>query len=224
MKHKPWSSFIVLSLVSSATLAGCLEPVATVERDFAVGDVTRVRIDDGAGDIEVVGEVGRTTISLTVELRSQRATRRDDDDAEAAIELDYVIDGEVGRIVQQLVDAPDGYALDLIAHVPAELAVEIADDQGDVVIEGVAGVDVRQDRGDLDIHDIAGSVSIRQGSGDIAIDDVGGHIEVFDGSGDITIDGAAADVVIDDGSGDISVRADGNVEIVGDDGGDVDVG
>jgi hypothetical protein len=213
-----------LLVFALSALPACLEPVATVEREYDVGDVARIVIDDEAGDIEILGEAGRTTISVVAQLRSDRASRRDDDEAEDAIELDYVVaDGE-GRIAARLPDPPDGYHLDLVGHVPADLAVKITDDHGDIVVGHVASIDIEQRAGDLDVFDVAGDAFVHQGTGDISISDVGGRIEVTDGSGDISISGAHADVLIDDGSGDISVRADGTVDIVADEGGDVDLG
>lgn len=210
--------------LSLLTVPACFRPITTVERDFDVGSVDRIIVDDGAGDIDIVGESGRTTLTLVVELRSDNVSRRDDDDAERSIELDYIIEDGVGRIVQHLVDPPEGYHLDLIAHVPSSMALEISDSSGDIAVSNVAGLDIDQRSGDLHASDVAGDVFVRHGAGDVAIEDVDGRIEVSDGSGDIAIDGARADVVIDDGSGDIHVRTEGDVDVVADGGGDVDIG
>ncbi len=204
-------------------LPGCLEPVATVERDFPVGEADRIYVEDGGGDIELVGEEDRTTVTVVAQLMPTRVSGRNDDAAKRSIVVDYVVEDGKGEIIHGLDDPPSGYVLDLIAYVPERMAISIDDERGDIVVAHVGQVEVTHGHGDLDVRDIAEEVRITQGGGDIAVANVGGLVDIDDGGGDISVSGAAADVIIRDGKGDIHVRAAGDVQVLEDAGGDVDI-
>jgi hypothetical protein len=163
----------------------------------------RVRVIAEAGHLRVEGRVGLTEVRI-----------RGDACAEVGSDLNNVdlVVQHVGTTVRVLSLAPSAGAirtrLDLVVEVPDWMLVEVEHEEGDVVVERVAGVDVFDDSGDIRIRDIAGDVLVLDGSGWVDVDDVTGSVVVEDDqSGDLTIRNVGDDVdIISDGSGNILVE------------------
>lgn len=214
---------VALLGIPAVGLVGCAEgrAVTSVERTFDASTLAHIVLNDAAGDIDVVGEPGRQDVTLVAELRSQRISRDRDDAATNAIVVDLEADAGEGRIIAGLDGSFDGYHLDLVAHVPAELTLGVQDGSGDIVIEGIAALDLVDGSGDVEVRHVAGDVSVEDAGGDLVVHDVVGGLSVRDEGGDIAISRVEDDVVIWDGSGDISVERSGTVDVRADTSGDV---
>lgn len=189
-------------------------------------DLRSLVLRAGAGDLEVIGEDGRTAIEAVGTACASSEERL------AAIQLDGGRDGDVARLTAVLPDVRGGWgwgggdyaSLSLVVRVPRALGVDAEDSSGDASFDGFASLAVIDSSGDLRIANIAGAVAVADSSGDLDIRDVGGPATVrADSSGDIEILRVSGDVGIErDSSGDITIReTTGAVRIGSDGSGDI---
>ncbi|MCH9688746.1 MAG: DUF4097 domain-containing protein [Deltaproteobacteria bacterium] len=233
-------SLLPCSLLLS--LAGCDgdRRVATVERGFEVDGFATLLLDQREGDLTVIGEQDRESITVVAELRAARLSDAQDDEAERALRVGLTeLDPTTARIAAGLDDAPRGYYVDVTVIVPSYMTMEVSDESGDATFENLAALtlddrsgDVRisdiqgtvvidDDSGDMHVTNVGGDLVITDDSGDLGIRDVGGDLLVRDTSGDIVVDGVAGGAEIDDRSGDIVVRDVGEMVSVTDRSGDI---
>lgn len=203
------------------------------ERTFSLPTegLKALRIDCGAGRLEVAGADGLDHIEVRAEVNGP-GTGESKMDAFIKDHVRLLLEKRGDRAV--LVARIEGRWgiffnespwIDLTVRVPKSLALEIDDSSGAMVVEDVAGnvviddssgdirvarlggrLDIDDSSGDIDIREVAGDVAIDDNSGDIDILKAGGTVKVDDGSGDITIDGVGGDVLIEDsGSGDVRI-------------------
>ncbi len=126
------------------------------------------------------------------------------------------INTETGRRAKIDVDLPEvvvvgisfgnNYvSMDLDIKVPQDMALDIKDSSGEILLRNIGSVELQDSSGDIEIEDARGSVLINDSSGDIDIDGVAGDVTIeSDSSGGIygeDIDGAV--LVERDSSGDI---------------------
>ena len=236
--------FLFPLLGLSLLAAGCDDHVvAEVERSLPLSaDTERLLLDNAAGDLVIEGE-DRDDIFVEIEVygpsrEDERTHRRVADDLKIRIDE---VDETTRRLVAELGPAPEGYSIDVTVHMPRDLALELHDGSGDIVVDGVGSLELVDGSGDLAVFDIAGDVRIDDDSGDIAVAGVGGDlrltdesgdigiadcdgdVDIIDGSGDMGLVDIAGTVTIEDGSGDIGVVDAGHVDIVRDDSGDVGI-
>jgi len=174
--------------------------------DLSASDV--LAISAAAGDLEIVGVSG-----------SDQATIRGKACASKESWLDETrVSTVTGRHAEITVDLPDtdggwsltgrSYAwLDLEIEVPQELALEVKDSSGDMLLKNTSVVQIQDSSGDIEIEGARGPISIRDSSGDIDIDEAKGDLTIeADSSGDITASDISGSVlVIRDSSGDIRI-------------------
>jgi hypothetical protein len=87
-----------------------------------------------------------------------------------------------------------GFETHLEIVVPAETPVEVRNEHGEVVVEGVARADLETSFDDLRVGRVGGEVRARNSHGDVAVHDVRGPLEVNSRHGDVEaagIEGAA---------------------------------
>ncbi|HZF14843.1 MAG TPA: DUF4097 family beta strand repeat-containing protein [Steroidobacteraceae bacterium] len=224
------------SVFAAAADAGECKVGAERAATSPLAGIERVEIEAQAGDLHVNGVTG----SGGVDARGKACASSDD--MMAGIELEMTRDANVLHIRSA---TPSGgmlhlfgrspYAtLDLTVTLPANLPVKVTDSSGDLEVAGVLSLDLRDDSGDILVHDVAqdvvidddsgdltvtgvqGNVTLKDGSGDIKVNKVAGKVEVTsDGSGDINVDEAARGLaVLSDGSGDINFsRVRGSIQI-----------
>jgi len=211
--------------------------------DVSASDV--LAISAAAGDLEITGVSG----SGEAVIHGKACTSKESWLDESGISTST---GQRAQIDVNLPDTSDSgwslfggnYAsLDLRIEVPQDLALEIKDSSGDVVLLNTASVQLQDSSGDIDIEDARGPVSIRDSSGDIDIDGLSGDLTIEadssgdiyasdikgtvlikqDSSGDIRISRVSEDVVVErDSSGDISARdVGGDFRVLKDGSGDI---
>lgn len=205
---------------------GCTDSVvAQRDRSLPVEVATQLLVlDNGAGELIIEGE-DRSDIFVEVQLRGPRRGdpnqhRSIADRIEIRVET---VDDTTQRLVASLPEAPRGYSIDVHAHVPQELAMDVGDGSGDLVIDGVGALTLSDGSGDSVLRNIGGELWVDDGSGDLSIGGVAGNVEVTDDSGDLSITDAGADVEVRDGSGDIGMKNIVGVVTIEDGSGDIGV-
>ncbi len=189
----------------------------TLEASLPADGVTSAAIRSYAGDLDIVGRDGLTT----VEVRGTACAGDADDLARIALGAEVrgdriVIDPELPELSSW---GRNNYAyLDLVIEVPRHLALDVNDGSGDIDIRGVGALELEDGSGDIEIEDTDGSVEIVDGSGDLDVRDARGEVRIQDGSGDVEIDRVGALWIEEDGSGDIRVATVGGDVMVERDG------
>ncbi|MCA9609931.1 MAG: DUF4097 family beta strand repeat protein [Myxococcales bacterium] len=216
---KPTLSLSLLVLFAS----GCFLPeprtVDTRELSLDASALDTLRIDVGAGDLDVVGDPTIDAIEVRVCLRTNSGIDASDDRAREALDARLETDGSDGVLYVHIADGPDGYYADVTVALPSSLRVAARDGSGDIRLRAVAALDLVDDSGDVDIEDVAGPVTVDDESGDLRIV-TAGPVSVVDTSGDLTIEDVGGDVVIEDDSGEIVVDGvDGDVDVTDGSGG-----
>jgi DUF4097 and DUF4098 domain-containing protein YvlB len=169
--------------------------------------VESVEIDAEAGDLHVNGAPD----ARAVDARGKACASNDK--MMEGITLEFALDGSVLHIAAKTPGASvfhfgrSQYAtLDLTVTLPANLPVKVTDTSGDLEVAGVRALDLKDESGDILVHNIAENVAIDDESGDLTVTDVAGNVKLKDGSGDIKVQRVGGTVeVTSDGSGDIGV-------------------
>lgn len=200
-----------------------------VERtlDIDANGVDTLKLDTGAGDLDVKGVPGLARI----EIRGKACAS--DEASLAALQLTQRREGNVAIAATEIPDLGSGIKLfgiryayiDVEVRLPAALALELRDSSGDIQIVGLRkGIDLTDSSGDIDLREIAGAVRIRDTSGDIEVDGVEGKVTIdADSSGDIELRGVRGDAYVrNDSSGDVKFRRiSGSARIDNDSSGDI---
>lgn len=188
----------------------------------------------GAGDITIIGEANRRSITVDATLHynepSDIQLSLEKRNNQAYLVADTV--NTVGVGWQQM-----SY-VDLVVYVPASMVVELQDGSGDALLRGLtnnvtiddgsgdvnltggANVRIKDGSGELAISQVSGSLTLDDGSGDATINNVPGTVTITDGSGDLALS-IVGDVTIDDGSGDISVTDAASLKVPSSGSGDI---
>jgi hypothetical protein len=165
--------------------------------------VTRIVIIGRAGYLHINGRRGAS------EVRASGTACASSRDILADTKLTVSRSGSELRIEAETPDSNGIFSsakLDFDVIVPDNIALRVEDGSGDLTINTVAGVDLTDGSGDIDIRNVIGDVSVRDGSGDMKLDNISGNIHVSDGSGDIDVNGAGSVEIANDGSGGVDIR------------------
>jgi hypothetical protein len=186
------------------------------EEQIAATGLQSIRVDAGAGLLEIKGVPGATDVRLVAEFRG-----KDQDDLQQ-LTLKHERAGDA-LVVTSLTEDGRG-RIDLWLEVPAGLNLSVEDGSGSLTIANISGaIDVRDGSGSLRVSDAGAGLSIQDGSGSVDVHGVQGNVDLKDGSGSIDIQGVQGDVDIVDGSGSLSVADVGGTVRVKDGSGSIDV-
>ncbi|MEO6999376.1 MAG: DUF4097 family beta strand repeat-containing protein [Terracoccus sp.] len=171
--------------------------------------VTGIRVNDGAGDVEVAGGAAAGTVEVT-----RRVPRGSDSSST----------GETWQGNTLVIDADPGCgplvfgcSVDYTIRVPDGTTVAIDTGSGDLKLGGTLGaVDVKSGSGDIKAKQLqAADIAARTGSGDIdlGLSESPNQLTVKTGSGDVDVTVPSAEtytVVVQSGSGDdhVTVKTD----------------
>jgi DUF4097 and DUF4098 domain-containing protein YvlB len=200
----------------------------TAERtaELSTDGIERLEIRAGAGELQVEGESG---------LRSVHATGQACARSEAQLErVQIQLEREGDTLVLHALPEDDesfnprnwfggARKLDLTVKVPAALEVDIEDSSGSTRVANVAGAQITDGSGDLEIENLRGGLKLVDGSGEITIRGVQGSVRIEDGSGDFSLTKVVGDVIVAaDGSGAMEIiDVQGNVTVGNDGSGDI---
>ncbi|MDJ0700396.1 MAG: hypothetical protein QNJ07_11095 [Woeseiaceae bacterium] len=181
------------------------------ELEVDASSVTSLRIDAGAGALEVKGVEGadRIFVTATIEIENTK-----DEEAHELMEryllLSLAIEGDQARLdagfERGIWPNRHNARVNLEVQVPESLALVVEDSSGSIrIADMIAPVKVDDSSGSIDVFG-SGDLDIEDGSGSIDVEGVAGDLRIDDGSGSINVRNVKGSVYIDDGSGSISVR------------------
>ncbi len=188
----------------------------------AAGDAVRARIAAGPGKLQVQGRSGLDEVRI----RGKACASRQD----VLERIELAAERRGDEIVIEAKSSMAGgqwrheASLHLEIDVPETLALEIADNSGDVDVRGVGPLRLEDRSGNVRIADIGGDLSVTDRSGKIEIQGVRGNVELTDSSGDISVADVGGGVNVWDSSGDMNIRrVAGDATVQRDSSGDITV-
>jgi DUF4097 and DUF4098 domain-containing protein YvlB len=189
--------------------------------EFSTSEPVRLRLELGAGDIEIDAV---ETDTSTVRLDAYR-----DDDASRDV-LERTIVEQRGNEIR--VESPRkssffrrGIKLRARITVPVGSSVEAKTDSADLSASGsLANAIVKTGSGDIRLDHVDEETSVATGSGDVDLASGGATTRVESGSGDLSIRHARGRVNVSTGSGDIRVGAADDTVQANSGSGDIKVG
>ena len=202
-------------------LAGCIYEIEAPQIMRVIGTLpveaeTTLDLYTEEGDLEIIGEADRTTVELEVRVLRTGLTPwsllRTDDDLRALV-AELTTDGSTIRVESYIDLSSHPFSSELLLRVPADLALIVDDGSGDIEINNVAALDLRNKSGDVRLSTVPGPLSIDDEFGDLWLESVG-PLHVAHGRGDIEALNVNGDVVLHDQLGDIHLEAvNGRIDI-----------
>ncbi len=195
-----------------------------IEKTLDVSNSELLTITAAAGDLDVVGVSGSGKAIIHARVCASKEAWLAESDI-------YTAAGKHSEISADLPDTDGNWIfgtnyvwMDMHIEVPDDLALDVSDSSGDMLLKNIAEVQIKDSSGDIEVESARGSVSVRDSSGDIDIAGAEGDVTIeSDSSGDID----AADIngsflVVSDSSGDIEVvRVSDDVVVENDSSGDI---
>ena len=195
-----------------------------IEKTLDLSGTESLMITALAGDLEVVG----VPASQAAVIRGRVCASKEAWLADSDI---YTAPGKSAEISADLPDTGSSWSwgsnylwMDMWVEVPDDLALDVRDSSGDVLLKGLADVQIRDSSGDIEIRNALGAVTVSDSSGDIEIFGADADVTIeSDSSGDIDIaDVKGSVLVMSDSSGDIDVsRVSNDVVVERDSSGDI---
>lgn len=235
---------LILAILATPTLqAWDCKHEKQIEQELDLSGSETLSVEAAAGDLEIKGGSGDKA-----RIRGKVCVSEEEWLDESGVEVSGGRNASIAVVLPKSSNSwswtgSEYASLDLELSVPAGIRLDVSDSSGDVFIEGVAAVSVKDSSGDVEIYDIQGDVSLADSSGDIDVEGVGGNVTVEnDSSGDIRgerIDGSVLvrkdssggirfsdvgqDFVVEkDSSGDITARdIGGDFRVLADGSGDI---
>ena len=221
MSHRIPIAFLATILTAGlATIAAAGESDRCRHRDtleLTGAAADSLRVESGAGAVEIVGENGRSDFSVTAELCASDTGLLDDLGVSLAgdrLDTSYPSEGlgwkggyaRIGLTVR-VPTATDIVLVDRSgsARIADVGRVRVDDGSGALTVERVASAEIEDGSGALLVEDVAGEVEVRDGSGGLTLRRVG-PARVRDGSGAVTVVGVSGSLEVEDGSGDLDLR------------------
>ena len=220
----------ILVFTAGVSLTGCIINVNAAgmpdldhqQRELTLDsqDLQGLIAETGAGSLEIIGVEGLTQIKLvadiykkktaydsklilTLEKKANKAKLKADFEQSGFNNYSPYIDLKLQVPANLALDIDDGSGAILISKMTADINVK--DGSGELIINGGNNVSIDDGSGDIEVSQINGNLTIDDGSGAIKVTDVRGNIAIDDGSGNIEVANVQSPVTITDGSGDINV-------------------
>lgn len=196
------------------------------ETELDLSDASELKVTAVAGELRIVGKPNIDEARIEARVCVSEEEWLDE------VELD-TSGGERASIAVITPDT-DGWnfmgsryaAVDLVIEIPERLDLVVQDSSGDLEIEGVSAIRLRDSSGDIRIENTRGPVELEDSSGDIEVIDLQGDLLVIsDSSGDMEGRGISGSVRVQkDSSGSIRFYdVDGDVIVEKDSSGDIRV-
>lgn len=220
----------ILVFTAGVSLTGCIINVNAAgmpdldhqQRELTLDsqDLQGLIAETGAGSLEIIGVEGLTQIKLvadiysnkdsndsklilTLEKKANKAKLKADFEQNGFNNYSSYIDLKLQVPANLALDIDDGSGAILISKMTADINVK--DGSGELIINGGNNVSIDDGSGDIEVSKISGNLTIDDGSGAIKVTDIRGNIAIDDGSGNIEVANVQSAVTITDGSGNINV-------------------
>ncbi|MGI2098145.1 DUF4097 family beta strand repeat-containing protein [Shewanella glacialipiscicola] len=198
-------------------------------------DLQSLIAETGAGSLEIIGVEGLTqiklvadiysnkdsTVILTLEKKANKAKLKANFEQSGFNHDSPYIDLKLQVPANLALDIDDGSGAILISKMTADINVK--DGSGKLTINGGNHVSIEDGSGDIEVSQINGNLTIDDGSGDIEVRQHNGNLTIKDGSGAIKVTDVSGNITIDDGSGDIEVANVQSAVTITDGSGDINV-
>lgn len=176
--------------------------------DMNASDASELRINAGAGSLEIVGVDGLDAI------RAEGIACASD---EELLDEMALLDRRSGDRLELSTEIPENHGsswwgnhyarIDLRVEVPTSLYLDVRDGSGRADVRHVGSLSIVDGSGELNIDDVAGDVTVRDGSGSLDLRTISGNVTLRDGSGSIDVSDVEGMVLVEeDGSGSITIR------------------
>ncbi|MFD1145827.1 DUF4097 family beta strand repeat-containing protein [Saccharothrix hoggarensis] len=188
----------VVAVAAAVALTSC---VRLVQQSFddqheVTGQVTEVRLANGAGDVVLRSRDGATRTEVKRRVRYAKDHDKPSGDSHRLDGSTLVLDG-----------CGDRCSVDYEVVVPStDVRVTGENGSGNVHLEDVASVEVEVGSGDTTVRRVSGVVRLVNNSGDIDVADVAGDFTGRIDSGNSHLSNMRGTVTVDNGSGDVHVR------------------
>jgi len=217
----------ILVFTAGVSLTGCIINVNAAgmpdldhqQRELTLDsqDLQGLIAETGAGSLEIIGVEDLTQIKLvadiysnddskvilTLEKKANKAKLKADFEQSGFNNYSPYIDLKLQVPANLALDIDDGSGAILISKMTADINVK--DGSGELIINGGNNVSIDDGSGDIEVSQINGNLTIDDGSGAIKVTDIRGNIAIDDGSGNIEVANVQSPVTITDGSGDINI-------------------
>jgi len=157
-------------------------------------------IVNGRGNIEIRGS-DQPNIGLVVQetvWAENEATARNIADQ---LKVHFLENGGQYELESNLDSLPHGgrnVRLDLLVHAPKATSVELTDNRGDIIINGLMGDQTLTARhGDAHVANIEGLVRVHESRGSTEVRDVQGSVEIGGSGGDIVVKSVTGSVTLE---------------------------
>jgi len=207
----------VILLACGATAARAYDRDETLQKSIPLQGATRIVVTNSRGDVKVIGENGRSSISCEY---TKRIRGRDQDEADRLfnlMDIDITREGAVLTVAARYPDQSGsdrnifallrkhyaGMSVAITVTVPSGLDVKIVTASGDVQLASILGpAEITSASGDIEVAG-AGDLKIDVSSGDMMVSDVAGKAFLSSASGDIEAHHIKGDVTVRSASGEI---------------------
>lgn len=196
-----------------------------IDKTLDVSDSEVLTISAAAGDLEVIGIAGTGQAVIHGRVCASKESWLEQSDVTTTTGKRAAIDVDLPSSESGWLSMGKSYVwMDLTIEVPEDLALDVKDSSGDMLLKNIAAVQIKDSSGDIEVVNARGSVSVSDSSGDIEIDNADGDVTIeSDSSGDIDANGINGSVLVkSDSSGDIKVsHVSDNVVVERDSSGDI---
>ena len=196
-----------------------------IDKTLDVSKSEILAISAAAGDLEVIGVSGIGPAVIHGRVCASKDSWLEQSDVTTSAGKRAAIDVNLPNSGGSWLSLGSSYVwMDLTIEVPEDLALDVKDSSGDMLLKNIAAIQINDSSGDIEVESSRGSVSISDSSGDIEIDGADGDVTIeSDSSGDIeAMDINGSVLVKSDSSGDIEVsHVSDNVVVERDSSGDI---
>ena len=193
----------------ASTLAFPAEEVKNL--NLSAEGIQTLRIDSGAGFLNVEGKEGLSAIEVKAEIYVKGLKDEEMKEfIEDHVKLNLERKGDRAVLVSGIEWSPFSFRevrIDLTVKVPRAMNLDIDDGSGTVEVTNIRGDVVLDDgSGSIHVENVEGDLEIEDGSGDITVRNITGDVQIDDGSGGISVSHIGGSVTVDDGSGSIDIH------------------
>ena len=196
-----------------------------IDKTLDVSKSEILTISAVAGDLDVIGVSGAGQAVIHGRVCASKDSWLEQSDVTTTSGKHAAIDVNLPNSDGGWLSQVNNYLwMDLTIEVPEDLALDVRDSSGDMLLRNIAAVQIKDSSGDIEVKNARGSVSLSDSSGDIKIDKADGDVTIeSDSSGDIdAMDINGTVLVKSDSSGDIEVsHVSDNVVVERDSSGDI---
>ena len=211
---------VIVCILMLLPLAAMAQPIEQSKHlEIPIRDVKTLQIICAAGSLEIYGVDRTDRINVTATVKISGITRKETAGfMERHVRLSLNKQSQKAILESVFKDESRMKAdakIDLIVRIPKQLAVQIDDGSGPILVSDLDGdLTITDGSGSISVRDIQGNIKVEDGSGKLHINDISGNLDVKDGSGSILVDQVKGNARLVDSSGKMTIMdIEGNLTI-----------